>query len=51
MLAEGKADTVLLAREYARDPQFFLRAANELRVAVKPAVKYELGWKEALARM
>jgi 2,4-dienoyl-CoA reductase-like NADH-dependent reductase (Old Yellow Enzyme family) len=43
MLAEGKADIILLAREYLRDPHFVPRAANEPGVAVKPVVRYELG--------
>jgi 2,4-dienoyl-CoA reductase-like NADH-dependent reductase (Old Yellow Enzyme family) len=41
ILAEGKADVVLLAREFLRDPHFVLRAASELGVGVKPAVQYE----------
>ena len=51
ILAEGKADLVLLAREFLRDPHFVLRAANELGVAVKPAVQYERAWQGVLARM
>jgi 2,4-dienoyl-CoA reductase-like NADH-dependent reductase (Old Yellow Enzyme family) len=36
VLAEGKADIALLAREYLRDPQFVLRAANEFCIAMRP---------------
>ena len=50
VVAEGKADLVLLGREFLRDPHFVLRAANELGVAVKPAVQYELAWQGVLAR-
>ena len=50
LLVEGKADLVLLAREFLRDPHFVLRAANELGVAVKPAVQYERAWPGVLAR-
>ncbi|KAI0290865.1 hypothetical protein BC826DRAFT_1187104 [Russula brevipes] len=35
ILAEGKADIILLAREFLHDPHFVLRAASELGVAVK----------------
>jgi 2,4-dienoyl-CoA reductase-like NADH-dependent reductase (Old Yellow Enzyme family) len=48
VLAEGKADVVLLAREFVRDPHFVLRAADELGVAVKPAVQYECAWQRVL---
>lgn len=51
VLAEGKADVIFLAREFLRDPHFVLRAANELGVAVKPAVQYERAWPKVLARM
>ena len=51
VLTEGKADIVLLAREFLRDPNFVLRAANELGVAVKPAVQYERAWQRVLTRM
>ncbi|KAF8465218.1 NADH oxidase [Russula ochroleuca] len=51
ILAEGKADLVSRARELLRDPQFVLRAANELGVAVKPAVQYKRAWPGVLARM
>ena len=50
LVAEGKADLVLLAREFLRDPHFVLRAADELGVAVKPAVQYERAWQGVLAR-
>ncbi|KAI9463810.1 NADH:flavin oxidoreductase 2 [Russula earlei] len=51
VVAEGKADIVLLAREFLRDPHFVLRAASELGVAVKPAAQYELAWPSVLARL
>ena len=50
ILVEGKADIVSLAREFLRDPHFVLRAADELGVAVRPAVQYERAWKTVLAR-
>ena len=50
MVAEGKADLVLLAREFLRDPHFVLQAANKLGVAVKPTVQYERAWQSVLAR-
>jgi len=50
IVAEGKADIVLLAREFLRDPHFVLRAASELGVAVKPAAQYERAWQSVLAR-
>jgi 2,4-dienoyl-CoA reductase-like NADH-dependent reductase (Old Yellow Enzyme family) len=52
VLVEGKADIVSLAREFLRDPHFVLRAADELRVAVRPAVQYEHAWRQTvLARL
>jgi len=51
VLAQGKADVILLAREFLRDPHFVLRAASELGVAVKPAAQYERAWPPVLARM
>jgi len=51
VLVEGKADIVSLAREFLRDPHFVLRAAEELRVAVRPAVQYERAWKTVLSRL
>jgi 2,4-dienoyl-CoA reductase-like NADH-dependent reductase (Old Yellow Enzyme family) len=50
VLVEGKADIVLLAREFLRDPYFVLRAADELGVVVRPAVQYERAWQTGLAR-
>ena len=50
VVAEGKADLVLLAREFLCDPHFVLQAANKLGVAVKPAVQYERAWQGVLAR-
>lgn len=40
ILTTGKADLVLLAREFLRDPYFPLHAARELKVEVKPPVQY-----------
>ena len=51
ILVEGKADIVSLGREFLRDPHFVLRAADELGVAVRPAVQYELAWHSVLARL
>ena len=45
VLVEGKADIVSLAREFLRDPHFVMRAANELGVALRPAVQYERAWR------
>ena len=50
ILVEGKADIVSLAREFLRDPHFVLHAADELGVAVRPAVQYERAWQRVLAR-
>ena len=50
ILEEGKADIVSLAREFLRDPHFVLRAADELGVAVRPAVQYERAWQTVLAQ-
>ena len=51
VLVEDKADIVLLAREFLRDPHFVLRAADELGVAVRPAVQYERAWPIVRARL
>jgi len=51
ILAEGKADIVLLAREFLHDPHFVLRAASELGVAVKPALRYKRAWRSAGAHL
>ena len=40
----GKADIVLLAREFLRDPYFPLRAARKLGADVKPPVQYGRAW-------
>jgi 2,4-dienoyl-CoA reductase-like NADH-dependent reductase (Old Yellow Enzyme family) len=50
VLVEGKADIVSLAREFLRDPHFVLRAADELGVALRPAVQYERAWQRVLTR-
>jgi 2,4-dienoyl-CoA reductase-like NADH-dependent reductase (Old Yellow Enzyme family) len=43
-LADGKADVVLLAREFQRNPNFPMTAAQELGVAVKAANQAERSW-------
>ena len=40
IVGSGKADLVLLAREFLRDPYFPLHAARELGVEPKPPVQY-----------
>lgn len=40
ILTEGKADLVLLARQFLRDPYFPLHAAKELGADLKPPVQY-----------
>lgn len=40
IIAEGKADIVLLAREFLRDPYFPLHAARELGEKAPPPVQY-----------
>ncbi|KAH7886137.1 NADH:flavin oxidoreductase 2 [Phlebopus sp. FC_14] len=49
-LKDGKADVALLAREFLRNPHWALSAARALGVAVKPAVQYERGWLDMLAK-
>jgi 2,4-dienoyl-CoA reductase-like NADH-dependent reductase (Old Yellow Enzyme family) len=44
ILRSGKADLVLLAREFLRDPYFPRRAAQELGQKVKPPVQYGRAW-------
>ncbi|KAI9465023.1 FMN-linked oxidoreductase [Lactarius psammicola] len=51
VLVQGKADIVSIAREFLRDPHFVLRAADELGVALRPAVQYERAWQKVLARL
>lgn len=51
VLVEGKADIVSLGREFLRNPHFVMHAAEQLGVAVKPAVQYEWGWRTVLSRM
>ncbi len=41
IIAEGRADMVLLAREMLRDPYFPLHAAHELNADIKWPVQYE----------
>ena len=43
-----RADIVLLAREFIRNPNFVLTAASELGIAVKPANQYERAWTRVL---
>ncbi|KAF7721248.1 hypothetical protein EC973_005011 [Apophysomyces ossiformis] len=45
VLREGKADLVLLGREFLRDSAWTLRAACELGVKVKWANQYERGYR------
>lgn len=40
IIRQGKADMVLLAREFLRDPYFPLHAARALGIDVKPPVQY-----------
>ena len=40
IIRTGKADLVLLAREFLRDPYFALRAAKALGVEMKPPKQY-----------
>jgi 2,4-dienoyl-CoA reductase-like NADH-dependent reductase (Old Yellow Enzyme family) len=40
IVSSGKADLVLLAREFLRDPYFPLHAARELGIEPKPPVQY-----------
>jgi 2,4-dienoyl-CoA reductase-like NADH-dependent reductase (Old Yellow Enzyme family) len=44
ILAEGKADLVLLAREFLRDPYFPRRAARDLGVKLNPPPQYARAW-------
>jgi len=44
IVASGKADLVLLARELLRDPYWPRRAAQELGVKLRPPVQYERAW-------
>ncbi|KAI9137282.1 oxidoreductase, FAD/FMN-binding protein [Paraphysoderma sedebokerense] len=43
VIRNGEADLILLAREFLRDSEFVLRAAQELDVQVKWANQYERG--------
>lgn len=45
IVANGKADVVLLARESLRDPYFPLRAAQSLGVKTEVPVQYRRAWK------
>lgn len=47
-LQEGKADVVFLAREFLRCPEWALKAAEELGVAVKPPNQYERAYTRML---
>jgi 2,4-dienoyl-CoA reductase-like NADH-dependent reductase (Old Yellow Enzyme family) len=46
IIASGKADLVLMAREFLRDPNWPLRAAKTLGLkdAIKPPVQYARSW-------
>jgi 2,4-dienoyl-CoA reductase-like NADH-dependent reductase (Old Yellow Enzyme family) len=48
ILSSGRADVILMARELLRDPNFPLRAANTLGVAVKPPNQYGWAWGRML---
>lgn len=41
IIEEGKADVVLMAREFLRDPYFPLRAAHELGIDIAWPPQYE----------
>lgn len=41
-------DAIWLAREFLRNADFVLKAAEELGVAVRPAVQYERAWTRML---
>ncbi|EJT99788.1 NADH:flavin oxidoreductase 1 [Dacryopinax primogenitus] len=47
-LKDGKADTIILARELLRHVDWPLYAAQTLGVAVKPADQYERAWSRLL---
>ena len=44
ILASGKADLVLLAREFLRDPYFAGHAAKALEADFKPPKQYLRAW-------
>ncbi len=44
IVATGKADLVLLAREFLRDPYFSQHAARELGAELKPPLQYARAW-------
>jgi 2,4-dienoyl-CoA reductase-like NADH-dependent reductase (Old Yellow Enzyme family) len=44
IVASGKADVVLLARELLRDPYWPRRAAQELGQKIEPPVQYQRAW-------
>lgn len=43
-LQEGKADVVLMAREFLRNPSWPLYAAQKLGVTLKAANQFEMAW-------
>ncbi|KAF9449706.1 NADH:flavin oxidoreductase/NADH oxidase [Macrolepiota fuliginosa MF-IS2] len=43
-LQEGKADVILMAREFLRNPSWPLYAAQRLGVTLKPANQFEWAW-------
>ena len=45
ILASGRADLVLIAREFLRDPYFPLRAAKSLGVEPPVPVQYQRAWR------
>lgn len=50
VLQNGEADVVFFARQILRDIDFPLEAAQELGVAVAPAVQYERAWTRMLTK-
>jgi 2,4-dienoyl-CoA reductase-like NADH-dependent reductase (Old Yellow Enzyme family) len=49
IVESNQADVVLLARELLRNADFPLDVAQELGVAVQPAVQYARAWTRMLA--
>ncbi|KXN87798.1 Putative NADPH dehydrogenase C23G7.10c [Leucoagaricus sp. SymC.cos] len=43
-LQEGKADVILMAREFLRNPAWPMYAAHKLGVKIKAPNQYEMGW-------
>jgi 2,4-dienoyl-CoA reductase-like NADH-dependent reductase (Old Yellow Enzyme family) len=49
IIQQEKADVVLIGREFLRNADFPLKAAETLGVAVKPANQYEWAWRRMTA--